>query len=132
MIKNLIFTFVAYLALGVSISSAQEGTMLNDLDLPLPAGLSENNEGAMLFDSPDGRIINAEAAGIIEGSRVFEYYKVVLPSLGWKLAKDHTSGLVCDVGVKYCLRALREKEDLLLSIHENGDRSKINYALSPN
>jgi len=106
--------------------------MLNDLDLPLLEGLSENSDGAMLFDSPDGRIVNAEAAGVIDGARVFEYYKVVLPSLGWKVNIDHASGLSCEMGANYCLSATREQEGLLLNIYENGGRSKIKYALSPN
>ena len=106
--------------------------MLNDLDLPLLEGLSENRDGAMLFDSPDGRIINAQAAGAIDGARIFEYYKVVLPSLGWKVAMDQGSDLPCEEAASYCLSATREEEGLLLSIHENGGRSKINYALSPN
>lgn len=105
--------------------------MLNDLDLPLLKGLSENNDAAMLFDSPDGRIINAQAAGEISAIQIFEYYKVVLPSLGWRVTEDHMSGLTCEKGAKYCISARREKEGLALNIHENGARSKINYALSP-
>jgi hypothetical protein len=123
--------FILFMGFNLNAAAAQEGGMLNDFDMPLLEGLSENLEGAMLFDSPDGRIINAEATGDIPGARIFAYYKVVLPSLGWKVTEDQLSGLTCEEGAIFCLNAMREKEVLNLSINEKYESAKISFTLSP-
>jgi len=107
---------------------AQEGGMLKDLAIPLMEGLEENNDGAMLFDSPEGRIINAEAGGIISGSDIYNYYRVVLPSLGWNVESPAT----CEENVSFCIRAIRDEESLQLNIMVAGKGSSVTYALAPN
>jgi hypothetical protein len=119
-ILAMIFTFPAL---------AQEGTLLNDLALPLMDGLEENREAALLFDSPDGRIINAEAHGSLGAQEVNNFYRMVLPSLGWKMNVDKSN---CDASAQYCLFANREQESLTLNVIENAAGLKVLFALSPN
>ncbi len=106
--------------------------MLHDLDLPLMEGLTEDRDEAMLFDSPDGRIISAQARGDVDGRSVFDYYRVVLPSLGWNISQDHLSGLTCETASIYCLNAIRDQEILTLNIAGANQSAVINYSLSPN
>lgn len=110
--------------------AAQDGTgaMLNDLAIPLMDGLAENDEASMLFDSPEGRIINAQASGLISGDKIHDYYRVVLPSLGWEVERSTS----CEAGATYCLFATRDEENLTMNIEINGDRSSVTYSLSPN
>lgn len=101
--------------------------MLHDLDIPLMAGLAENNAEAMLFDSPDGRIISAQAKGRVSLKGALQYYSVVLPTLGWIKMANFT----CDQGVADCYQATRDDEILILNFKEENGVAEINYALSP-
>ncbi|MEE8393000.1 MAG: hypothetical protein V3R66_01545 [Rhodospirillales bacterium] len=53
-------------------------------DLPLMAGLSEDADGGMVFDTPSGRIVDAYAHGWATRSQVLEFYSSTLPQLGWR------------------------------------------------
>ena len=64
--KIIVFIVIVF----TSSAFSQEGALLDDLDLPLMEGLVENREAALLFDSPDGRIINAEASGALKANEV--------------------------------------------------------------
>lgn len=114
--------------MGVSSTTAQQSDMLRDLAIPLMGGLAENSDGAMLFDSPEGRIINAEASGTLAAKDVYEYYRVVLPSLGWSVEQNTP----CDTNVSFCIKASRDAENLLLDISAAGNKSTVTYALAPN
>lgn len=114
--------------MGVSPTTAQQSDMLRDLAIPLMGGLAENSEGAMLFDSPEGRIINAEARGALAAKDVYEYYRVVLPSLGWSVEQSTP----CDANVRFCIKATRDAENLLIDIAAAGNKSTVSYALAPN
>lgn len=111
-------------------SIAQQNTdeaMLSDLAIPLMEGLVENKEEALLFDSPQGRIINAVASGAIEGKKIYEYYAAVLPSLGWIVEMRKN----CDENAELCLSAIRDKESLSLLIDVKSGTSTVTYSLSP-
>ena len=123
--KIIVFIVIVF----TSSAFSQEGALLDDLDLPLMEGLVENREAALLFDSPDGRIINAEASGALKANEVNNFYRMVLPSLGWKMNNNKSN---CEDGVQYCLFANREKESLTLNVIENTSGLKVLFALSPN
>lgn len=120
---------VLIMVIFTSSAFSQQGALLGDLDLPLMEGLIENREAAILFDSPDGRIINAEASGVLRANEVNNFYRMVLPSLGWKMNVNKKK---CDDGAQYCLFADREKESLTLNVIENTTGLKVLFALSPN
>jgi len=52
-------------------------------DLPLMAGLEEAPDQGVIFDTPDGRIVEAYASGPVDAGRVREFYQTSLPQLGW-------------------------------------------------
>lgn len=52
-------------------------------DLPLMPGLTGQDEGGMVFDSPAGRIVEATAGGLLSRRQVSAFYAQTLPELGW-------------------------------------------------
>lgn len=52
-------------------------------DVPLAPGLSERPGAGMVFDSPQGRIVEAVAAGASTAESVRAFYRATLPQLGW-------------------------------------------------
>lgn len=125
---------MAFIMTCATVLRAQDQTdaMLGDLAIPLMAGLTEDLDAAMLFDSPGGRIINTEASGRVDGERVYQYYQALLPSLGWTVSQDSSSGMICENNSTFCLMAIREEENLTVNIEVNNGSSRITYALSPN
>ena len=53
-------------------------------DLPLMAGLVEDVDSGVVFDTPTGRIVEAYARGRVEPARVLAFYTETLPQLGWR------------------------------------------------
>ena len=58
-------------------------------DLPLAPGLTEQ-PGGVLFESPNGRIVEATAEGRVASHQVLAFYAQTLPQLGW-VPVDETS-----------------------------------------
>lgn len=52
-------------------------------DLPLMQGLSQVAGNSVLFDTPQGRIVQASATGALSRADVLTFYKETLPQLGW-------------------------------------------------
>ena len=68
---------------------AAAGTFLAGIeDVPVPPGFTENQAASMVFDSPTGRIIEAEAAGPLSREKVIAFYADTLPQLGWTRISD--------------------------------------------
>jgi hypothetical protein len=62
----------------------QELTFLSGIDdLPLTPGLQENTELTLIFDSAEGRFVEAYAVGNVTEMAVSEFYRQSLPQLGW-------------------------------------------------
>ncbi len=132
-IRHILATmFTAFAIATAAFAQNTSGDMLQDLAIPLMEGLTENTEEALLFDSPDGRIISAQASGAVNAQSAFDYYRVVLPSLGWGIEQDNSAGLICEGGANYCFKAVRDEEALVLSISSQGQNSVLTYSLSPN
>lgn len=52
-------------------------------DLPLMPGLSEIAGAGLVFDKPEGRIVEAYARGSLTPEAVLAFYRRSLPQLGW-------------------------------------------------
>jgi len=128
MTKKIIVVILSLNFFYVTLANAQD--MLTDLAIPLMAGLEEQAEESLLFDSPEGRIINAAATGKVMGADVYQFYLMVLPSLGWQVVPENNSS--CSNGVELCLEALREDEKIILNIENKNNTSVVTYSLSPN
>jgi hypothetical protein len=53
-------------------------------DLPLMDGLAEDRAAALVFDKPDGRLVDAYAYGPVAAEAVAAFYRETLPQLGWR------------------------------------------------
>lgn len=71
-------------ALAAPAWSAGDAFLIELDDLPLPPGLTET-PGGLLFDSADGRIVEAKASGALPADKVRHYYEQTLAQLGWQM-----------------------------------------------
>lgn len=86
-------------------------------DLPLMDGLAEDPGAGLVFDKPEGRIVEAWASGAVEREAVEAFYAETLPALGWAPAG--------------ALAFTREDEFLLIAITEEGGTLTVRFSLSP-
>jgi hypothetical protein len=66
--------------------AAGSGFVVGIGDLPLMAGLAPVAGQVVLFDKPDGRIVQAVARGDVAAEAVSGFYARTLPQLGWRPA----------------------------------------------
>jgi hypothetical protein len=53
-------------------------------DVPLMPGLKPLRNSDIVFDKPEGRIVEAKAEGATSREKVEAFYAASLPALGWK------------------------------------------------
>lgn len=87
-------------------------------DLPLMDGLVEDRAAGLVFDKPEGRIVEAYAAGAVSASVVRAFYAATLGQLGWQPAGD---------GVYQ-----RDDETLRITIGGADGALTVQFSLSPN
>ena len=86
-------------------------------DLPVMEGLVEVADARMVFDKPEGRIVQVAASGTVSRTDVLRFYTGVLPRLGWTRAEDGTFR--------------REGERLSLQIEAGDGTLMVHFSLSP-
>ena len=90
-------------------------------DLPLMDGLAEVEGSAMIFSTPQGRIVEVSAKSItgdrIGKEKVLAFYEHTLPQLGWSPAGP--------------LKWVREGERLDLTVTVNGGKLLVQFSLTP-
>ena len=86
-------------------------------DLPLMAGLVEEQGAALVFDSPSGRVVETEASGPLSRAEVMAFYATTLPELGWRRQGEAVF--------------TRERETLTLELVEKPDGVVVRFVLSP-
>ena len=59
------------------------GFLAGTEDIPLMPGLSNEANTLVVFDKPQGRIVEAEARGKVTRAAVEAFYTASLPELGW-------------------------------------------------
>jgi len=75
------------LALAVSPAHAADFVAGTE-DVPLMPGLAAVPGTSLVFDKPEGRIVEAEARGALLRAKVQDFYAATLPQLGWSAAGD--------------------------------------------
>ncbi|HTS92497.1 MAG TPA: hypothetical protein VMG55_10880 [Stellaceae bacterium] len=80
---RLLFLAIAMLFLGALPVSAEEFVPGTE-DLPLMKELSPVKGTDIVFDKPEGRIVEASARGKVTRKAVETFYAATLPQLGWK------------------------------------------------
>jgi hypothetical protein len=80
---------VAALAAAVPVQTGWAGTprstgfVAGTEDIPLMAGLRNVKDGLVVFDKPEGRIVEVETHGRVTRAAVEKFYAATLPQLGW-------------------------------------------------
>ncbi len=101
---------------GAKLSVAQDGvqngvqgktSLLSDLDIPLMQDFQEDENSRVVFDAPDGRIIEVRARGQKGQTAVADYYNMLLPSLGWRLVVGEEDS--CGDQDTRCIKAQRRQ-----------------------
>ncbi|WP_162937577.1 hypothetical protein [Indioceanicola profundi] len=80
-------------------------------------GLTAGQDTAILFDQPDGRIVEVLADGTAPAAAVRRFYAESLPQLGWTPDGDGAWR--------------RERERLELRVADAGGRTRVRFLLSP-
>lgn len=86
-------------------------------DLPLMPGLTGVEGAGVVFDTPQGRIVEAYAKGTAKSAAVLDFYAQTLPQLGWQVLS------------RTAYR--REGEMLRLELYEEQSGLTIRFYLSP-
>ena len=109
--------FALLLLLSAALPAAAGETFLAELeDLPLAPGLTEL-PGGLLFDSADGRIVEAKASGEVSAAWVQQFYEQSLAQLGWQSTGP--------------LQFRRDNESLKISLQERGKLLTAHFTLTP-
>jgi len=103
--------------LGAGPALARDGFLDAIPDLPLAAGLTEDQSRAVVFDKATGRIVEAVATGAVDRARVVAFYAATLPELGWRPLGD--------------LSYARGDERLRLTIDGGDGALRVRFSLSP-
>ena len=79
-------TLTVVLLAGVAATGAAERFFAGIEDLPVMPGLEQMRDAGVSFDKPEGRIVEVAASGKVSRRAVAEFYRAVLPRLGWRAA----------------------------------------------
>ncbi|MDE2227499.1 MAG: hypothetical protein KGL11_00470 [Alphaproteobacteria bacterium] len=66
------------------LAAHADGFVPGTEDLPLMPGLAPVANSAVVFDKPEGRIVEASARGRLTRYDVTRFYAQTLPQLGWR------------------------------------------------
>jgi len=116
--RRYLFALVAGLLLLGSPLRAQDAFLSGIEDMPMMPGLYEVLDTTLVFDSSEGRYVEAYASGDVTPLAVAEFYRNSLPQLGWQLDGNNTFR--------------REGEELVILATEALDGlTSVRFALSP-
>ena len=110
------FAFVPFLFLAAATVSAEEFVAGTE-DVPLMPGLTFIAGSDLVFDKPEGRIVEAQARGALARASVQAFYAASLPQLGWK-----------KIGVD---RWQRDAERLKLDFSGQDGQLTVGFTISP-
>jgi len=106
--------------------------LLSDLDIPLMAGFREEADSRVVFDTPEGRIIEVRAHGPESPRAAYEYYRLALSGLSWRMisggaaqknmARDEDPP-PCESRASLCIVAERDRERLTIKIRRVAGKS---------
>ncbi|HEV2677873.1 MAG TPA: hypothetical protein VGV37_25300 [Aliidongia sp.] len=68
----------------VQVSLVQPVYVPGTEDVPLMPGLASDDSSSLVFDKPQGRIVEAAARGAVTRHAVMAFYDESLPQLGWR------------------------------------------------
>ena len=110
-------TAVLPLLLLLALPAAADEFVAGTEDVPLMPGLAPVAGSSVIFDKPQGRIVQAQAAGKLNRGAVHDFYGKTLPELGWTAAGANAWE--------------REGETLRLEFKEHGTELTVGFTLAP-
>lgn len=94
-------------------------------NLPIMEGVYEDTQNALVFDKPQGRLIQLDAISERRSpSEILRFYKAALPPLGWVLESDKRPK-------KQELFFFRANERLKIIVNQKDGLTYVEFALSP-
>ena len=107
------------LAISPALAGGEAAGFLSAIeDVPLMAGLTEDEAAALDFDKPDGRLVEAYAYGDIARQDSADFYAAVMPELGWRKIGEQIYS--------------REGETLRIYLSAEEKLLLVRFVLSPN
>ena len=88
-------------------------------DIPLMNELVEKKDSCFYFDSNEGRVANVEVEGNLDKNDILDFYRNILPQLGWKINEDGS--------YENILKFRRENELVNIMIHENNQKILVTF-----
>ena len=76
--------FFALILIAAPLAAFADGFVPGTEDLPLMPGLVSVASSAVVFDKPEGRIVESSAHGGLSRYAVTRFYTQTLPQLGWR------------------------------------------------
>lgn len=120
--RNILAATSLSLALFLGAHQGLAGSFLGEVDdLPLMTGLTPLQNTGVVFDSPQGRIVEVYTAGKVTRADVLTFYGEALPQLGW-IAED-----VGNEGAAW----RRDDEVLKLMFSGTGPILTVHFSLAP-
>jgi hypothetical protein len=113
MFRRLVFL----LLLALPLPALADGFVAGTEDVPLMPGLAPVTGSSLVFDKPQGRIVEAQASGKVTRAAVHDFYATSLPQLGWSASGANAWR--------------REGEVLRLDFHERDGVLTVGFTLSP-
>jgi hypothetical protein len=98
-------------------TAAAPGFVAGTEDIPLMPGLRNQESTLVVFDKPQGRIVEIEARGKVTRAAAEKFYAASLPPLGWVADGTH--------------RWRRDGEGLRLDIKGPDGDLRVGFSLSP-
>ena len=114
---NLVYVLSVVFMLSSPVSLAADRFVSGIADLPLMNGLEEIDGSAMVFSTPEGRIVEVMAKGAVSIGAVHSFYDRTLLQLGWRQESE---------GVWK-----REGERLRLEVTDRKDGVTMRFSLTP-
>ncbi len=119
MTSRLLIAALLSIALSHPLSANNDSTFVAGIgDLPLMEGLTEDPDSAIIYDKPEGRIVEAIAHGDVSAEDVRAFYGDTLVQLGWQASGDD-------------MIFTREGEVLTIMVDDDGNVATVSFSLAP-
>src|SRR6516225_1961715 len=83
LLRHISFVLVVIASLSAALAN---GFVAGTEDVPLMPGLAPVPGSSLVFDKPEGRIVEAQASGKVTRAAARAFYGASLPQLGWTAA----------------------------------------------
>src|SRR5882724_1434644 len=100
-----------------ALAADAPGFIAGTEDIPLMPGLKNDPATLVVFDKPQGRIVEVEAKGKVTRTGVEKFYAATLPGLGWSADVAHAWK--------------REGEGLRLTLKGRDGDLRVAFSLAP-